>query len=221
MNRQTTTTAYLLVEGNDDQHVVWALCKEHNLPDNFVVRTPKAMGATADNVNSLLTVFATQLLADDQTAVGLILDADQQNRWQQFQSHVRQANLGYQLPAQPDPAGTIIPSPDGYAPRIGVWIMPDNTNPGALEEFVNQMMIRNAHGKEPLEPFANKILDELEQARLNRYGHKRSKAFVRTWLAWQEQPGLPMGQAIGRGFLSAHTPLATAFVRWLNRLFNP
>lgn len=220
MKRKTTTTAYLLVEGNDDLHVVYALCKKRNLPENFVVRTPKEMGATADNAENLLTIFATQLLADDQTAVGIILDADQQNRWQQFQKRIQQTRLGYQLPLKPDPAGTIIPSPDGYAPRIGLWIMPDNTNPGALEEFASQMMIRDANGREPLEPFANKILDELEQARLNYYGAKRGKAFMRTWLAWQEQPGLPMGQAIGRGILSAEAPVADAFVRWLKRLFN-
>ncbi len=220
MKRTTTTTAYLLVEGNDDLHVVYALCEKHNLPENFVVRTPKSMGATADNADNLLAVFATQLLADDQTAVGIILDADQQNRWQQLQIRVQQANLGYQLPPQPDPTGTVIPSPDGYAPRVGVWIMPDNTNPGALEEFASQIMLRDANGREPLEPFANKILDELEQARLNHYGAKRGKAFMRTWLAWQEQPGLPMGHAIGRGILSAEAPIALAFVGWLNRLFN-
>ena len=99
--------------------------------------------------------------------------------------------------------------------------MPDNVHEGALESFVQHLFIRDGQGAEPLEPYANKILDELEKVRLNRYGRQRDKAFVRTWLAWQKQPGLPIGAAIGRGILTADSPLARSFVNWLNRLFNP
>jgi len=40
---------------------------------------------------------------------------------------------------------------------------------------------------------------------------------MHTWLAWQESPGSPMGQAIGKGDLDANAPAAVAFVAWLRR----
>lgn len=43
----------------------------------------------------------------------------------------------------------------------------------------------------------------------------------RTWLAWQENPRMPMGgKAITAKALSANSPIAQSFVDWLNRLFN-
>lgn len=29
-------TKKLLVEGNDDQHVIWALCEKFNIPETFI-----------------------------------------------------------------------------------------------------------------------------------------------------------------------------------------
>jgi hypothetical protein len=45
-----------------------------------------------------------------------------------------------------------------------------------------------------------------------------SKARIHPWLAWQDEPGSPMGQAIGKRDLDAHAPLAESFVDWLRRL---
>jgi hypothetical protein len=48
-----------------------------------------------------------------------------------------------------------------------------------------------------LHPKAEAILQELEQAGLNRYiSIHHPKALIHTWLAWQEKPGMPTGQAI-------------------------
>lgn len=37
MKIKESHTYKLLVEGNDDQHVVWALCEKHNIPESFDV----------------------------------------------------------------------------------------------------------------------------------------------------------------------------------------
>jgi hypothetical protein len=47
---------------------------------------------------------------------------------------------------------------------------------------------------------------------------RRSKALIHTWLAWQEEPGSPMGQAIGKRDLDGSAPAAQRFVEWLRRL---
>lgn len=46
------------------------------------------------------------------------------------------------------------------------------------------------------------------------------KVRIHTWLAWQEDPGRPMGYAIGRGFLDPNAPSAIALVSWVRRLFD-
>ena len=49
----------------------------------------------------------------------------------------------------------------------------------------------------------------------------RSKALIHTWLAWQEEPGTPLGLAVTKRYLDADHALARQFVQWLRRLFPP
>ena len=48
----------------------------------------------------------------------------------------------------------------------------------------------------------------------------RSKAFVHTYLAWQDEPGKPLGQAITAQALRGDTDNAKLFVKWLTDLFH-
>ncbi len=95
--------------------------------------------------------------------------------------------------------------------------MPDNTLPGMLENFVAHLI----PDEDPLVEKAEGCLREIEHDGLHRYkATHHSKAFIHTWLAWQETPGMPMGQAITIRALKHNQPLAKAFVSWLNRLFG-
>jgi hypothetical protein len=46
------------------------------------------------------------------------------------------------------------------------------------------------------------------------------KANIHTWLAWQEEPGKPMGQAITKRYLDAAAPHAQQLMDWLCKLFD-
>ncbi|MFZ2170123.1 MAG: DUF3226 domain-containing protein, partial [Methylococcaceae bacterium] len=46
-----------------------------------------------------------------------------------------------------------------------------------------------------------------------------SKAVVHTYLAWQHEPGRPLGQAITAKVLDPSHSLAKNFADWLKRLF--
>jgi hypothetical protein len=48
----------------------------------------------------------------------------------------------------------------------------------------------------------------------------RSKACVHTWLAWQEEPGTPMGQAITARYLDADALHAQQLMRWFRKVFD-
>ena len=93
--------------------------------------------------------------------------------------------------------------------------MPDNQIPGMLEDFVASLIPR----EDALLAKAETVLQELEATGINRYSIlQHPKALIHTWLAWQENPGMPMGQAITARVLSSSQPGAIAFIAWLGRL---
>jgi hypothetical protein len=95
--------------------------------------------------------------------------------------------------------------------------MPNNQLPGMLEDFVALLMPADDN----LRPKAEEILREIEREGLNRYGEiHHAKALIHTWLAWQETPGMPMGQAITARVLQRESAIAQVFADWLQRLFE-
>ena len=48
----------------------------------------------------------------------------------------------------------------------------------------------------------------------------KAKARIHTFLAWQEDPGTPMGLAITKKYLQADSDSCLPFIEWLNNLFN-
>ncbi|MGH2495980.1 MAG: DUF3226 domain-containing protein [Ktedonobacteraceae bacterium] len=47
-----------------------------------------------------------------------------------------------------------------------------------------------------------------------------SKARIHTWLAWQKEPGKPMGQAITARYLDADALHARQLIAWIRKLFD-
>ena len=217
MARKSKMNAHLLVEGPNDLHVISHLCQVHKVPETFDILTPRKGGQIAGGDVQVLRNLRIQLLAKGKRAIGVVLDADEDlmRRWQQL-AHIIQ-EFGYTVSPQPEPMGSIISAPHAYQPTVGIWLMPNNQTVGNLEDFIRYFIPSD----DQLRPYADDVLDQIEAAALNKYGHKRSKAFIHTWLAWQKVPGLPMGTSITTKVLPPSAPLALTFVNWLNRLFNP
>ena len=211
----------LVVEGKDDKHVIWALCERHNVPETFIVVTPNnethGIEAVADGIEALLDGLPVRLKTPGLKTLGVVVDADQapQSRWEAICE--RFARSGYaNLPSQPEPQGMVIEQPP--LPRVGIWLMPNNQDWGMLEDFVAYLIPDG----DPLRPKAQAIIADIERDGLHRYTlpHHHPKALIHTWLAWQERPGQPMGQAITARALLHDAPLARTFVEWLLRLFT-
>lgn len=197
----------LWVEGKDDQAVVYALCAAHALPAVFEIQ-PRG------GVETLLNGLGLALRGVPIERLGVVVDAngDADARWSAV-ARIARAEGYTDFPEAPDVAGTILSGFEA-SPRLGVWIMPDNSNPGTIEDFAAKLVPPG----DALWVQAGEAVDSIpEQDRLFPVA-RRSKAHMHTWLAWQEQPGSPMGQAIGKGDLDAHAPAAQRFVAWLRRL---
>lgn len=209
------TNAQLLVEGKNDQHVVWALCQQHQVAETFSVELPSK--EEGGGIDPLLASIPVRLKISGLQALGIVVDADQnlQGRWDAVRHRLAQA--GYEnIPVRPNNDGVILIQPE--RPKAGVWLMPDNELPGMLEHFVAHLIPDN----DLLSPEVEDFLHKIEQAGINRYiSAHHPKAFIHSWLACQANPGQPMGQAITAQVLLHDKPLAVAFVDWLTRLFAP
>jgi hypothetical protein len=207
----------LLVEGKNDRHVILALCNAHKeeLPENFEIKTPEDNGHKSGGVEALLESIPVRLKISGLKALGIVVDADTnlQDRWNSICAKLKLS--GYEnLPQTPSPQGTIISSAN--KPRVGIWLMPNNELLGILENFVEHLIPE----KDPLKNQVDHCLRDMELKSLNLYkAEDRPKALIHTWLAWQEKPGQPMGQAITSKVLKHNHPLALIFVDWLKNTF--
>lgn len=200
----------LLVEGRDDEHVLKHICGKRGIPHLDEV---KPLG----DVTKLLENIPVQIKAskEEGDVVGVVIDADTDldARWQAVRDRLVQA--GYEdVPADPDPNGTIFEPPSGsLLPKTGVWIMPDNRTPGILEDFLRFLVPQPS----AVLDHAIASVDSLPEKRFK--DKDRPKAVMHTWLAWQKTPGRPYGTAIKACFLDPGVPQADVLASWLRRLF--
>lgn len=202
------TRGILFAEGRDDCGVLEAVLDHLGMKGNVEVRDGKGIQRT-------LAILETELLAGSATGtVGVVVDADKsaQSRWDSVKTVLMRA--GYSgLARRPIPGGAIIRNPGRRT--VGIWIMPDNTSAGALEEFARLLV-----------PTGDRLLPEAEAAVQRAIAVERrfgptheAKAIIHTWLAWQAEPGRPMGQAITKRFLDPSSAHANALYAWLRALF--
>lgn len=203
----------LLVEGIDDKHVIWALCEKHNVPQTFEIKD-------RGGIDGVLASFKLQLrTADNNPRIGIVVDADENlnSRWDSVVSILKETGKyecdNLVLPKE----GLVIAPKDKTYPKVGVWLMPDNNQNGMLEDFITAL----AAPDDVLMKKSEEVLTELETEGIQNYKPvHRSKAKIHTYLAWQDVPGRPMGQAITANILDVNSELAEKFANWLKELFN-
>lgn len=212
MKKPERYTYKLLVEGNDDQHVVWALCQKRNVPETFDV-------INCESVENVLKSLAVRLrLADNNSRIGVVMDADTnlKSRWDSFISILKRTGK-YDCDALNLPQDGLVLEPiDKIYPKVGIWLMPDNNQNGILEDF----MMALAKPDDALMKKSEDVLTDLEAEGIQKYKPvHRSKAKIHTYLAWQDVPGRPMGQAITANILNSDSDTAVKFADWLKELF--
>ncbi len=199
----------LLVEGADDCHVVMALCAAHHVAQTFGIYECDSDLGVLRRLNALI------VRPDPPLVIGAMLDADQpslEGRWQSIRNKL--AHYDYRFPESPVYDGTVIESESGL-PKIGFWLMPDNRVSGMLEDFCQGLAEANSLD------FATACVDEAKQRGVSTYkAAHRSKAIIHTYLAWQSEPGRPLGQAITAQALQPGTESAKLFTGWLRNLFH-
>ena len=205
------TDKILLVEGDNDCHVVMALCAAHNVPETFGIYQCGSDVGVLKRLNALI------VRPNPPQVIGVMLDADNPSlggRWDSIKSKLKNNNYSYALSTAPDADGTIIDSAVDE-PRLGFGLMPNNQDSGMLEDFCAELA-------EPTSLlFARECVEQAYGRNVTTFkGVHRSKAVIHTYLAWHDEPGYPLGKAITRQALRPHTDVAVRFTNWLIRLFT-
>ncbi|MDR2099342.1 MAG: hypothetical protein LBP40_00765 [Campylobacteraceae bacterium] len=207
MTKETDYDKKLLVEGKNDQHIILALCKKFKIDEVFNVIDCEGI----DNIYQSIPVF---LKKSGIKTIGVIIDADNDIKCSYNRIKNRLSSEGIHIPSDLSEDG-IIETQNKI--KIGIWIMPNNNLNGTIEDFISFLVPKD----DTLMPIAILTLDNIEQNRLNRYplGHK-NKAKIHTWLAWQKNPGIPIGASIGQGYLDAKHEVCKKLIAWLKKLFD-
>lgn len=205
----------LLVEGNDDYHVIKVLSNKNEIPESFFI---KNCGCKTQDKEGGMIVAAIEptILSPSHKIVGIVVDADKgpydnseeafNNRWKQINTIL--TKLEYNIPSLPAFEGTIIQQIEDK-PKVGIWMMPDNKVSGMLEDFINELANEKAikFSTECVEK-AKKMGEEIATFK----DVHKSKAIIHTYLAWQDKPGMFMGQAINAGRLKYDVKIANLFI---------
>lgn len=177
------------------------------MPENFEVVDCKGIENLTDQIPVRLKESGLQTL-------GIMVDADTdiKSRWNSLKNKLSQS--GFEIPDDIPQNGLII---NNGRQKVGVWIMPDNRISGMLEDFIAFLVPAD----DSLLPIANETLNSLEERNLHMYKTShRSKALIHTWLAWQEDPGTPLGLSITKKYVQTDIEVCRCFIDWIKNLFG-
>ena len=196
----------LLVEGENDKHVILQMCiRIPGMPEFCII----AKG----DVETVLDSIANELRVDGRKAVGIVVDANDKvtKRWRAVTKRLRA--VGIDAPEQPERDGFCIEGT--RLPRVGIWLMPDNESMGELEDFVCSMLPDD----DPVWPRSKSYIDGIPEVDRKFTAKKALRARVHAWLATRSRPRL-MGVAVHDGDLQINGELATRFSDWLRLVFG-
>ena len=225
VGNSASATGILLVEGVDDKHIVWHLCRRDQVLfsvgrlDYDLSVTLQSQSTTFEisemgNRSELLKSAGVIATTNNFQSIGVLLDADRDVHecWDEVVKGFSRTSI--QLPPAPSRTGTIVPEKVGQ-PRVGIWLMPDNTSSGEVEDFVMRMMPVN----DVVWPIADKYIDMLPTSARQFEQVKADKAKLYAWLATRREPSR-MGSAIRNSDLEVNGPLCQDFLNWLANVFG-
>lgn len=194
----------LIVEGQDDKHVVSAIYDNLSQSRSFEISVKEGFAELAKSL-------PLEIKAPDRETIGIVIDANNniRQRWQSVTDKLRKGNVT--VPEKIDPSGTII---DGK-PRIGIWLMPNNQLSGEIEDFVISMIPENDQVWPLSKEYIGGITEEIRKFKPK----KKQRAQLYAWLATREEPRKGMGSGIVTGDLKTNGTLCKQFKEWLENLF--
>ena len=205
----------LLVEGEKDKRVFPYLMEANGIdwPKGNEPVDIKPLGSKAVRKADV----TGELVATGLRIMGLILDADDDANatWDKVKGWLQA--LFPDMPENIPPSG-FVSSTNAADLKLGVWIMPDNQSHGMLETF---LMFLAPTPDDSLVKYAATARDQAKKKWKAPFKDAHAdKAKIHTWLAWQDEPGPQLHEAVDRRVLDPTSPHSKPFVTWFRKLFE-
>ncbi len=176
----------------------------------------------ANGYNNVPRLVSATLKIEGLTNLGIIVDANDGgvgNRWDAIKNRLSEKFERDVLTNFSPKSGGIVIREEGSPLTVGVWIMPDNQSNGYLEHFLESML--PSEGKADLWGYIGTTLKDLQSQKFCEFEKKNfQKVLVRTWLAWQKEPGLSYGTALSKGYFNPNVEAMNPFLEWIASTFN-
>lgn len=220
----TKSTVYssniLLVEGNSDKWVIPEFIEQNGIkweikPKEYIVKIKvkdsKEQLLNQENIN-------TELKGRGVKSLGIVVDADENPEGRKQRIKQIYKSLGKTSDDNVTKDGLIFELESGI--KFGIWMMPDNQNQGMLETFLSYLITENNPEDDHLWQYTQEVVKEARQKGATYKEVHSDKAKIHTWLAWQDEPGRQLHQAIEYKILNPKHPLGQSFFRWFKELYN-
>lgn len=207
----------LLVEGAEDKRVIPELIEANGIIWGETANDAIVYIEEFGGISTLFKpgVIESQLKASGLEIMGIIVDANSSAEKRYHQIRDRCIAQFPDIPKKLPQNGLILTNKDGV--KLGVWLMPDNQSHGMLETF---LMFLAPNADDPVVAFAEKASKKALDLGAPYKTVHGEKAKIHTWLAWQDEPGAQLHQAVKMHVLNPLSPYAAPFVDWFRRLFE-
>jgi len=198
----------LLVEGDNDLHFITNLCQKIDFKPFFKIESCKSIDALFSNLESKLD-------SNRNYPIGIVVDAD--GDIEKRKSKITEITKAFFKLNNSDfnESGLVI-KPE-LEQKFGVWIWPNNKEEGILEDLFLQLV----KDKDLLLEEAKRVVENLPEIEPIRFKPQhKSKAIVHSWLAWQDNPGSPIGASLQRSTMDLTKPIIQNFISWLKNLYK-
>jgi len=207
----------LLVEGIDDWHAF------HHIIRHITNQEAAFDIGYCGNDNAVLEKLSTVIVGSGtaKSILGAILDADADTGIEARLESIRHSlKLAYDIPDVFPAEGLILKPKDSRPDRhrlpvIGVWLMPDNVRDGIFEDLLCAAMTPES------ERYVSGVVDQATKDGMTHFREvERSKAIVKTHIAWHDPKTKDLGVAISAKHFENLIPACQSFLKWLNLLFG-
>jgi hypothetical protein len=207
----------LLVEGIDDWHAF------HHIIKHITNKEAVFDIGYCGNDDAVLEKLSTVIVGSGtaKSILGAILDADTDTGVKaRLQSIRHSLELAYDIPDVFPAEGLILKPKDSRPdrhrlPLIGVWLMPDNVRDGIFEDLLCAAMTPES------EKYVSGVVDQATKDGMTHFRKvERSKAIVKTHIAWHDPKTKNLGEAISAKHFNNLVPACQSFLKWLDLLFG-
>lgn len=224
----------LLVEGDSDKEFFENFCQYHQLnikKDNiktFEIVAPKDIDKekgynSKQGIINLLDKLLPQVKTKSVTQLGIVVDADFVQTGTGFDKTHEQiakklAQYDYEL--KPN-ANIAVNQSNVILPDIGVWIMPNHYDDGAIEYWLQENIHKDEQG---FYHYVNDIIEKIETDNKQKFkSSQQLKVKIGTWLLWQEKPHLGAGNLFKPkidNLIYRNGSSYQALLKWFKIIFN-